>query len=130
MATFENSPSWCSSAGSSKIAIIIIPVEANQSKLFDDKEEEDKKEEEGDKEEDKEVMVDSSVGNQVRRWQVTLFLFEFLFYKIINNGQIGELDLEAEKEFDVEKRGATIARERPISVAVYQPKKVSNSLTC
>ena len=41
MATFENSPSWCSSAGSSKIAIIIIPVEANQSNLFDDKEEED-----------------------------------------------------------------------------------------
>ena len=52
MATFENSPSWCSSARSSKIAIIIIPVEANQSNLFDDKEEEDKKEEE--EEEDKE----------------------------------------------------------------------------
>ena len=51
MATFENTPSWCIAAGSSKIAIIIIPVEANQSKLFDDKEEEDKKEEE---EEDKE----------------------------------------------------------------------------
>ena len=43
------SPSWCSSAGSSKIAINIIPVEANQSNLFDDKEEEDKKEEEEDK---------------------------------------------------------------------------------
>ena len=51
MATFEISPSWCSSAGSSKIAIIIIPVEANQSNLFDYKEKEDKKEEE---EEDKE----------------------------------------------------------------------------
>ena len=63
---------------------------------------------------------------------MTLFRLSSYLHKILvdNNVQVGELDLETEKELDVEKRGATIARERSISVAVYQPKKVSNSLTC
>ena len=38
-------------------------------------------------------------------WQVTLFRLSSYLHKILvdNNGQIGELDLEAEKELDVER---------------------------